>query len=85
MNWSAEEIDDVPPSVVTVMSTVPATPEGEITVSWVALLNVTLEALTAPKATVDAAVKLAPLTTTEVPPLAKPIEVPRLVTVGNAK
>ena len=40
MNWSAEPVAEVPPGVVTVTSTVPALPAGEVAVIEVAELTV---------------------------------------------
>ena len=57
MNWSAADVAEVPPAVVTVTSTVPV-PAGEVAVIWVAELTVTPVAAAAPNVT---AVALRPM------------------------
>ena len=60
-----------PVGVVTVTSTVPE-PAGDVAVMLVELTTVTPMAALAPKSTAVAAVKLVPVTVTEVPPAAGP-------------
>ena len=71
MNWSAAEVAEVPPGVVTVTSTVPA-PAGEVAVIEVAELTVKLVALVAPNLTAVAPVKPVPVIVTDVPPAVGP-------------
>ena len=63
MNWSAGEVTEVPPRVLTVTCTVPATCEGEEAVSEVALITFTVVAALAPKETAVA----------PAPPVTKPV------------
>ena len=65
MNWSAADVVDVPPVVVTLTSTVPA-PAGDIAVIEVAELTVKLVAAAAPKVTAVAPVKFVPVIVTVV-------------------
>ena len=67
MNWSAADVADVPPAVVTVTSTVPL-PAGDVAVIDVAELTVKLVALTAPNFTAVVPVRLVPVIVTDVPP-----------------
>ena len=67
-----------------VMSTAPAEPVGEVTVNCVGLLTVNVEALTAPKLTPVAPVRLAPVPVTTVPPATGPAVGLMAVTVGTA-
>ena len=71
----------VPLLLVTVTSTIPAAPAGDVAVIWVSLLIVKV-ADVAPKLTVVALEKLTPVMTTEVPPATGPDEVPSDVTLG---
>ena len=73
----------VPPAVVTVMSTFPAEPAGEVAVIWVAELTVKLAALE-PNLTAVAPVKLVPVMVTDVPPAVEPVAGDTPVTVGAA-
>ena len=73
----------MPPVVTTVTSTVPL-PAGAVAVICVALFTVNLLALVAPNLTAVAPVKFVPVMTTEVPPVAGPLDVARLLTVGAA-
>jgi hypothetical protein len=83
VNWSAADVADVPPAVVTVTSTVPV-PAGEVAVIEVAELTVKLVALVAPNFTAVAPVNEVPVIVTDVPPVAGP-EVGEIdVTVGAA-
>ena len=71
---SAETFADVEPPVVTIMFTVPASPAGDVAVSFpVVLLYETLVAAFAPNATVDADEKFVPVISTTVPPLVEPV------------
>jgi len=72
----------VPPSVVTVTSTVP-TPAGEVAVIWVALLTVKEAAALLPKLTAVAPEKLVPVMVMLVPPDVGPVFGLTLVTVGS--
>ena len=72
MNWSAAEVADVPPAVVTLTSTVPV-PAGEVAVIEVAELKVKLVAAVAPNVTAVAPVKLVPVIVTLVPPEVDPL------------
>ena len=81
MNWSAADVADVPPAVVTLMSIV-LVPAGDVAVIWVAELTVTPVAAVAPNTTAVAPEKLVPVMVTEVPPEPGP-EVGEIeVTVG---
>ena len=62
----------VPPGVVTVISTAPALPAGEVAVICVALLTVNEVAAVTPNFTAVAPVKLVPVMVTEVPPAVVP-------------
>ena len=72
MNWSAAEVADVPPVVVTVMSTVEV-PAGAVAVIWVAEVTVKLVAAVAPNVTAVAPVRLVPVIVTLVPPEGDPL------------
>ncbi len=80
MKWSALEVAEVPPAVVTVTSTVPV-PAGEVTVMEAAVSAVTAPAVV-PKSTAVAFARLVPVTVTLVPPPAGPEVGPTAVTVG---
>jgi hypothetical protein len=82
VNWSAAEIADVPPGVVTLTSTTPV-PAGDVAVIDVAELNVKLAAV-APKVTAVTPVKLVPVMVTDVPPAVGPAVGEIEVTVGAA-
>ena len=73
----------MPPTVVTVMSTVPV-PAGDVAVIWVALLTVKPAAAVAPKVTAVAPLRLVPVMTTDVPPDVGPAVGETAVTVGAA-
>ena len=73
----------VPPTVVTLTVTAPV-PTGETAVIWVAELTVKLAAAVLPNCTAVAPVKLVPVMTTLVPPVAGPDVGARPVTVGAA-
>jgi hypothetical protein len=82
VNWSAVLVALVPPTVVTVMSTVPAGSAGEVAVIWVALSTVKLEASVEPNFTAVAFVKPVPVIVTELPPAVGPDDGLTFVTVG---
>ena len=73
VNRSAETIAEVPPGVVTLMSTTPDTPGGETAVICVALFTLKYEAFVEPKVTADALVKFVPVITTALPPKVDPV------------
>ena len=82
MNWSFADVADVPPGVVTVMSTVvPAVPPGLVAVIEVALLTTNV-AVERPNFTDVTPVKPVPVMATEVPPAGGPAVGVMLVTVG---
>ena len=84
MNWSLGALTaEVPLGVVTVTLTVPV-PAGEVTVRLVAVTPLIEVPGLVPKSTAVAPVKLVPLTVTEVPPAAGPLEGLTPVTVGSA-
>ena len=65
---------EVPPTVHTVTSTVPAVPAGLVTTSWLpSLASLTMVARVVPKYTAVALARLAPLMVTVVPPAAGPV------------
>jgi hypothetical protein len=63
----------VPFGVVTVMSTIPLVPGGDLAVIDVAEFTVKLGALVDPNFTAVAPVKLVPMMLTAVPPVARPL------------
>ena len=64
---------EVPPlAVVTVMSTLPTAPAGEVAVIWVGELTVNLVAALVPNFTVVVPVKFLPRMVTTVPPFLAP-------------
>jgi len=83
VNRSAAEVAEVPPVVVTLMSTTPV-PAGDVAVIDVAELTVKPVAETAPNVTAVAPVKLVPVIVTVVPPVAGPCMGAIDVTVGAA-
>ncbi len=83
MNWSAAEVADMPPAVVTRTSTVPV-PAGDVAVIWVAELTVKPVAGVAPKTTAVAPVRPVPVIVTVVPPEPGPDVGEIDVTVGAA-
>ena len=74
----------MPPAVVTVTSTVPVAPGGEVAVIWPGLLTVNEAAGVPPKFTAVTAKKLVPVIVTMVPPVTGPVFGLTLVTVGGA-
>ena len=71
-----------PLGVLTTTSMVPAAPDGDTAVSWVAEPTVKEVAPAAPKLTPVAPVKLVPVTVTEVPPPSAPAMGLTALTVG---
>ena len=84
VNRSADDVADVPPAVVTVTSTVPAEPGGEVVVIVLALTTVNGVAGVTPKVTAVAPVKPVPVIVTEVPPASGPAAGEMPLTVGAA-
>ena len=82
MNLSAVDVALVPTGVVTVMSTGPADPGGEVAVICVTLFTVKLMAAVPPNFTLVAPVKPVPVMTTLVAPAVGPLTGARDVTVG---
>jgi hypothetical protein len=88
--WSAADFAEVPVGVVTVTSTVPADPAGEVAVIDVSELTVNEPALVAPNVTADAAVSPEPVMVTVVPPAVGPalgltaVTVPAAGTVSDS-
>ncbi len=82
MKWSADDVADVPLGVVTVTSTVPALPAGDVTVIEVAVSAVTVPA-TVPNSTAVASDRPVPVTVTVVPPAVGPEPGATAVTVGG--
>jgi len=72
VNRSALPAGLVPPGVVTVTSTTPAIPAGDVAVIWVADATLTPVASTVPNLTALAPVRLAPVMVTTVPPAVVP-------------
>ena len=82
MNRSALLVAEVPPAVVTVMSTVPAVPAGSVAVMLPLLLTTKEAAAFEPKSTAVALARLVPLIVTDVPPAVDPWLGVTPVTVG---
>ena len=81
--WLSRCLADVPPGVVTVTSTVPAEPVGDVAVICELDLTVTAAAgFPDPKSTRLFAVKFEPLIVTDVPPATGPTVGLMLVSVG---
>nr|WP_263866878.1 hypothetical protein [Paenibacillus rhizovicinus] len=72
VNWSAADVADVPPGVVTVTSTVPELPAGAVTVIDVAEFTVMPVAAVAPNVTAVAPDRFVPVNVTLVPPAVGP-------------
>ena len=84
VNWSADDVADVPPGVMTVTaSTGPDCSAGDFAVIEVALETVYDVAAIPPKYTLVAPVKPVPVMITLVPPAAGPVFGLTLVTVGG--
>ena len=81
MNWSAAEVAEVPPAVVTPTWTVPV-PAGAVAVICVAEFTVKPVAGVPPKLTAVAPMRLVPVMVTLVPPVAGPVVGETAVTVG---
>jgi hypothetical protein len=84
VKWSAELVAEVPPGVVTVTSTTPASPAGEVAVMLVSLATVNEIAALDPKLTAVAPVYPVPVIVTAVPPATGPDAGATTVTVGEA-
>jgi hypothetical protein len=81
VNWSADDVADVPPGVVTVIFTVPV-PAGLLAVIEVALFTIYEAAAVLPNFTPLAPVKPVPVIVTLVPPVIGPATGEMLVTAG---
>jgi hypothetical protein len=84
VNWSAGEVEEVPPAVVTVTSTVPTAWAGEVVVISVLETTVKEPAAVVSKSTDVAPVKLVPVMVTGMPPPVGPDVGATAVTVGGA-
>jgi len=83
VNWSADEVADVPSGVVTVISTVPRfDADGLVAVIEVSLLNVNDDAADWPNITAVTPVKPLPVMVTTVPPVFGPVVGETLVITG---
>lgn len=85
MNLSAKLLILEPPGAVTVTSTVPAYPTGEVAMISVVLSTVKLDASEEPKLTAVVPMKPFPIIMTEVLPVVGPEEGLMLVTTGAPK
>ena len=87
MNWSAEEVAEVPPAVVTVTFTTPL-PNAAVNAGLVAVIAVAVSlvivAATPPKSTAVAPARSVPVIVTDVPPLVGPVAGLTPVTAGAA-
>ena len=83
VNWSAADVAEVPPTVVTLTSTVPI-PAGDVAVIDVEETTVKPVAAVAPKVTAVAPVKFVPVMITVVTPVVGPAFGEIDVTVGSA-
>ena len=84
MNSSAAEEVLVPAGEMTIMSTVPTVPAGEVTVSCVAEPTMKFVAALGPKSTALAPIRLVPVRVTLVPPPVGPPDGLTALTVGAA-
>ena len=85
VNRSTDEVALVPPGVVTLTSTVPTVPGGEMTMMWASSVTVTGLVLdTEPNLTAVTKVNPVPVIVTAVPPLAGPLVGAMPLTVGAA-
>src|ERR1700722_1739324 len=84
MNWSALEVAEVPPGVVTVTSTVAVDSAGLTAVISVEETSTTLVAPVDPKSTSAGEVKLLPVIVTVLPPAVDPEVGLTVVTAGAA-
>src|SRR6266849_10407591 len=82
VTWSADPVADVPPGVVTVISTVPADSAGDVAVILIDEFTVKELAEKVPNLTNDAFKKFVPLIVTDVPPWIGPEVGLMLVTLG---
>jgi hypothetical protein len=82
VNWSCTDVALVPLEVVTVTSTVPGVPNGDVAVMDVSLFTVNDAAGVEPKLTVEALVNPDPLIATVVPPAVPPLAGATPVTCG---
>lgn len=82
MKWSDGFVALVPPGAVTVTSTTPTTPGGEVAVTMVGLRTERFEAALDPKVTALAAVRFVPVIVTVVPPAVDPEAGLTTLTVG---
>jgi hypothetical protein len=83
VNWSFDDVAEVSPDVVTVISTTPTVPAGAVAVICVAESNVTPVAGTVPNSTLDAVLNPDPVIVTTVPPAAGPELGLTAVTLGR--
>jgi hypothetical protein len=83
VNSSAADVDEVPPDVVTVISTTPGASDGDTAVIDEDELIVNEVASVVPNRTAVAPVKLVPVIVTDVPPATGPLVGEMLVTVGG--
>jgi hypothetical protein len=81
--WSAADVADVPPAVVTLTSTVPALPAGAVAVICVAEFTVKPVAAVAPNVTAVAPDRFVPVNVTVVPPVVGPAVGEMLVIAGS--
>jgi hypothetical protein len=72
VNLSAAEVADVPPEVVTVMSTVPAVSAGEVALHEVVVHEIAVPAVPLKLTVVEPTTKLVPVIVTIVPPPTAP-------------
>ena len=84
VNWSAAEMSLVPPGAVTLMSTVPADPAGEVAVILAPEFTVKPVAGIEPNITIVAPVNRLPVIITLVPPARGPLVGEMPVMVGTA-
>jgi hypothetical protein len=84
VNWSGALTAEVPPGLVTVMSTVPDAPAGDVAVMDVGEFTVKLGAPLVPNFTPVVPPKLVPVIVTVVPPLGGPAVGLIAVTAGLA-
>ena len=83
VNWSADEVGEVPTFEVTVTSMVPADSAGETAIIDVSELIVKYVAATVPNETPVTLVKLVPVMVIVVPPPVGPVDALRFVTTGT--
>lgn len=85
VNLSASNVALVPPGFIAVMSTVSATPVGDVAISSVLLTYVTFVASVVPNLTVISDVNLLPVIVTEVPPIKGPLfgVIPDITGIGR--